>query len=128
MCIRDRTWILHDQVRSLDHEDGTAILTGSVPLSADSPHEPSSGIEDLDHGGRLILEIDAAFIVHRSRQIGVAKPGGAGISSGDLPDPHVSPAIRIGPLDWRRVVHLSLIHISEPTRLLSISYAVFCLK
>src|SRR5678815_5920437 len=26
------------------------------------------------------------------------------------------------------VVTLSLIHISEPTRLLSISYAVFCLK
>src|SRR5678816_4310369 len=30
---------------------------------------------------------------------------------------------------WRGVVRrLSLIHISEPTRLLSISYAVFCLK
>src|SRR5678815_1368901 len=28
----------------------------------------------------------------------------------------------------RNVVDLSLIHISEPTRLLSISYAVFCLK
>src|SRR5678816_388079 len=27
----------------------------------------------------------------------------------------------------RRVLHVSLIHISEPTRLLSISYAVFCL-
>eukprot|EP00658_Telonema_sp_P-2_P030514 TRINITY_DN23015_c0_g1_i3.p1 TRINITY_DN23015_c0_g1~~TRINITY_DN23015_c0_g1_i3.p1 ORF type:complete len:104 (+),score=23.16 TRINITY_DN23015_c0_g1_i3:100-411(+) len=27
-----------------------------------------------------------------------------------------------------RGLHLSLIHISEPTRLLSISYAVFCLK
>src|SRR5678815_1068159 len=27
----------------------------------------------------------------------------------------------------RHVRHLSLIHISEPTRLLSISYAVFCL-
>src|SRR5678815_1769735 len=27
-----------------------------------------------------------------------------------------------------RRLHLSLIHISEPTRLLSISYAVFCLK
>ena len=26
------------------------------------------------------------------------------------------------------VLRLSLIHISEPTRLLSISYAVFCLK
>ena len=29
--------------------------------------------------------------------------------------------------DWD-VERLSLIHISEPTRLLSISYAVFCLK
>ena len=27
-----------------------------------------------------------------------------------------------------RLLSLSLIHISEPTRLLSISYAVFCLK
>ena len=26
------------------------------------------------------------------------------------------------------LLHLSLIHISEPTRLLSTSYAVFCLK
>src|SRR5678815_1187670 len=31
-------------------------------------------------------------------------------------------------LDLHSIVHLSLIHISEPTRLLSISYAVFCLK
>src|SRR5678815_788653 len=30
--------------------------------------------------------------------------------------------------DIRRAQELSLIHISEPTRLLSISYAVFCLK
>ena len=29
---------------------------------------------------------------------------------------------------WRSPLALSLIHISEPTRLLSISYAVFCLK
>src|SRR5678816_3845691 len=28
----------------------------------------------------------------------------------------------------RKILCLSLIHISEPTRLLSISYAVFCLK
>ena len=33
-----------------------------------------------------------------------------------------------GTFDRRLVVNLSLIHISEPTRLLSISYAVFCLK
>src|SRR5678816_370938 len=32
--------------------------------------------------------------------------------------------------EWSRALYfeLSLIHISEPTRLLSISYAVFCLK
>eukprot|EP00658_Telonema_sp_P-2_P063754 TRINITY_DN52537_c0_g1_i1.p1 TRINITY_DN52537_c0_g1~~TRINITY_DN52537_c0_g1_i1.p1 ORF type:complete len:172 (-),score=40.33 TRINITY_DN52537_c0_g1_i1:56-571(-) len=30
--------------------------------------------------------------------------------------------------DQELVLYLSLIHISEPTRLLSISYAVFCLK
>eukprot|EP00658_Telonema_sp_P-2_P078135 TRINITY_DN7240_c0_g1_i1.p1 TRINITY_DN7240_c0_g1~~TRINITY_DN7240_c0_g1_i1.p1 ORF type:complete len:129 (-),score=20.31 TRINITY_DN7240_c0_g1_i1:69-455(-) len=37
-----------------------------------------------------------------------------------------------GAVPWRETVPsalgLSLIHISEPTRLLSISYAVFCLK
>src|SRR5678815_1775914 len=37
------------------------------------------------------------------------------------------PAFMVLPLD-DHMVHLSLIHISEPTRLLSISYAVFCLK
>src|SRR5678815_944615 len=31
-------------------------------------------------------------------------------------------------VERRLVMQLSLIHISEPTRLLSISYAVFCLK
>ena len=30
--------------------------------------------------------------------------------------------------DWRTGRYLSLIHISEPTRLGMISYAVFCLK
>src|SRR5674536_173198 len=36
--------------------------------------------------------------------------------------------VRLGPEGGRRRQHgdLSLIHISEPTRLLSISYAVFC--
>ena len=34
----------------------------------------------------------------------------------------------VTPEDWDIAVMLSLIHISEPTRLLSNSYAVFCLK
>eukprot|EP00658_Telonema_sp_P-2_P070406 TRINITY_DN5992_c0_g1_i4.p1 TRINITY_DN5992_c0_g1~~TRINITY_DN5992_c0_g1_i4.p1 ORF type:complete len:173 (-),score=68.73 TRINITY_DN5992_c0_g1_i4:25-543(-) len=42
-------------------------------------------------------------------------------------DNFVTPVVS-GVLDERRVLTLSLIHISEPTRLLSISYAVFCLK
>src|SRR5678815_1543798 len=33
----------------------------------------------------------------------------------------------VSPRLAEKVEHLSLIHISEPTRLLSISYAVFCL-
>src|SRR5674536_37909 len=35
---------------------------------------------------------------------------------------------KIGPVSLIALLYLSLIHISEPTRLLSISYAVFCLK
>src|SRR5674536_398116 len=41
---------------------------------------------------------------------------------GTPPDP------RLGQPRQQPPYHLSLIHISEPTRLLSISYAVFCLK
>src|SRR5678815_1809699 len=46
---------------------------------------------------------------------------------------HLNPAVTLGlaiagKFAWSKVVILSLIHISEPTRLLSISYAVFCLK
>eukprot|EP00658_Telonema_sp_P-2_P066935 TRINITY_DN55898_c0_g1_i1.p1 TRINITY_DN55898_c0_g1~~TRINITY_DN55898_c0_g1_i1.p1 ORF type:complete len:111 (+),score=28.52 TRINITY_DN55898_c0_g1_i1:193-525(+) len=36
--------------------------------------------------------------------------------------------LRLEPIPGSLHSHLSLIHISEPTRLLSISYAVFCLK
>eukprot|EP00658_Telonema_sp_P-2_P069411 TRINITY_DN58633_c0_g1_i1.p1 TRINITY_DN58633_c0_g1~~TRINITY_DN58633_c0_g1_i1.p1 ORF type:complete len:132 (+),score=28.96 TRINITY_DN58633_c0_g1_i1:135-530(+) len=46
-------------------------------------------------------------------------------SSQDAPQVQVR---RKFPLPWPWVTDLSLIHISEPTRLLSISYAVFCLK
>ena len=35
---------------------------------------------------------------------------------------------RLAPYGISQSEFLSLIHISEPTRLLSISYAVFCLK
>eukprot|EP00658_Telonema_sp_P-2_P011941 TRINITY_DN14563_c0_g1_i4.p1 TRINITY_DN14563_c0_g1~~TRINITY_DN14563_c0_g1_i4.p1 ORF type:complete len:149 (-),score=42.75 TRINITY_DN14563_c0_g1_i4:40-486(-) len=55
-------------------------------------------------------------------------PGGAGdpgLSPAETKSHFASWAIVSSPLT---LSHLSLIHISEPTRLLSISYAVFCLK
>src|SRR5678816_1253273 len=42
--------------------------------------------------------------------------------------PDHAQALRYGKSVAAGLQHLSLIHISEPTRLLSISYAVFCLK
>ena len=48
---------------------------------------------------------------------------------GDLRRHRGELALRLGEVDIAvRVLHLSLIHISEPTRPLYISYAVFCLK
>ena len=52
-------------------------------------------------------------------------------SWGDLPEGmsyREVPDVAVGPDDRVYVFSLSLIHISEPTRLLSISYAVLCLK
>eukprot|EP00658_Telonema_sp_P-2_P030998 TRINITY_DN23298_c0_g1_i3.p1 TRINITY_DN23298_c0_g1~~TRINITY_DN23298_c0_g1_i3.p1 ORF type:complete len:105 (-),score=15.70 TRINITY_DN23298_c0_g1_i3:35-349(-) len=46
----------------------------------------------------------------------------------DLEEVNTSPLIVRGFTHDGRPSYLSLIHISEPTRLLSISYAVFCLK
>src|SRR5678815_4930172 len=40
----------------------------------------------------------------------------------------VLPTMIALPIESLLLIGLSLIHISEPTRLLSISYAVFCLK
>src|SRR5678816_2419201 len=63
------------------------------------------------HTGDVVVENDAIYgdgVNIASRMESFAVPGSIFISG--------------------RVYDLSLIHISEPTRLLSISYAVFCLK
>ena len=46
----------------------------------------------------------------------------------DLISGNIDCAIRGGPMEDSTLIALSLIHISEPTRLGMISYAVFCLK
>src|SRR5678816_1286637 len=58
----------------------------------------------------------------KSRFVGVFFPHGMGPGHWE---PQVEGAL---PDKMPYILELSLIHISEPTRLLSISYAVFCLK
>eukprot|EP00658_Telonema_sp_P-2_P013452 TRINITY_DN15090_c0_g2_i1.p1 TRINITY_DN15090_c0_g2~~TRINITY_DN15090_c0_g2_i1.p1 ORF type:complete len:136 (+),score=14.28 TRINITY_DN15090_c0_g2_i1:44-451(+) len=78
------------------------------------------------------MALDTRGSVHVAEQHDPRKLLLADLQHGLLP-PVVVPAIQDS--NWRRVcqhniniLRLSLIHISEPTRLLSISYAVFCLK
>src|SRR5674536_280057 len=72
-----------------------------------------------------------AEVADHHRRAGRAAPGWCGRGGHD--EPPAGRPTRI-PLPTTRVpptaigLWLSLIHISEPTRLLSISYAVFCLK
>ena len=56
-------------------------------------------------------------------------PFGLGGDAGPSSDTYGNfPSFNAGDAAWRTSYALSLIHISEPTRLGMISYAVFCLK
>src|SRR5678816_2950885 len=93
-----------------------------------------SGLDRL-LGNDLSPDHDANIVFSRSQRdylacvefLGIHDHTGAG---GEVR--HHEPALERGELDLGRRGRaggdLSLIHISEPTRLLSISYAVFCLK
>src|SRR5450756_3042621 len=75
----------------------------------------------LGHRGELAVGVHLLDrIVEQCDQIGLGKLGGEG---------EVLVVERLaGELDGLALQDLSLIHISEPTRLGMISYAVFCLK
>ena len=82
-------------------------------------------LEDLGLAG----DVTSTAVIpadHRSVVVMAAREEGvvAGLDAAELAFQLVDPAITIE----RNVQDLSLIHISEPTRLLSSSYAVFCLK
>src|SRR5674536_380214 len=97
----------------------TVVIVGAL----DTKGEDFRYVKELIEGqGVATLVVDfgvmgpPAFAPDVTREAVVAAAGGdlARITSGD----HKDEAMQT----------LSLIHISEPTRLLSISYAVFCLK
>src|SRR5678815_3694934 len=82
----------------------------------------------------LLILMLALTNIYRETQQGSLVP-----NSGDLPEQYAAQylashletqdkILSISPVDIQTAYYLSLIHISEPTRLLSTSYAVFCLK
>eukprot|EP00658_Telonema_sp_P-2_P024288 TRINITY_DN19756_c0_g3_i23.p1 TRINITY_DN19756_c0_g3~~TRINITY_DN19756_c0_g3_i23.p1 ORF type:complete len:304 (-),score=113.84 TRINITY_DN19756_c0_g3_i23:59-970(-) len=82
-----------------------------------STHEFSSVAESMCFGpGALVVAVREDYRVHYI-DLETGEVGTQSLNNLEG-DTHV----------WCSVLDLSLIHISEPTRLLSISYAVFCLK
>src|SRR5664279_678270 len=79
--------------------------------------------------GTLAITIDAAvlMIARRCRPTS-PEPGSINRVWLFWSDTRERVLMRAVPLPGRTVWHLSLIHISEPTRRTPISYAVFCLK
>src|SRR5450756_1859204 len=70
--------------------------------------------------GTVVVRRVARSVAASARSLSSPHPGGAEWPAA----PSVLPIPRPSP----HALHLSLIHISEPTRLGMISYAVFCLK
>src|SRR5678815_6181296 len=107
MCIRDRI--------EPAHQDAYYLLAQQYFLSARFA-DARTAIERVIElatapGMPLSAEALARYYYYKGRILDAA---------GD--------ARNAGPQYRRALEYLSLIHISEPTRLLSISYAVFCLK
>src|SRR5678816_704322 len=98
-------------------------------VSIEAKEGISTGISAADRARTVAVAIDASHGPDELVSPGhvfplVAKPGGVLVRAG-----HTEAGVDISRLAGLNpsAVILSLIHISEPTRLLSISYAVFCL-
>src|SRR5680860_1649091 len=143
MCIRDRgVYLTHPRLRSIARPSKVTLEhVGDIGHQIDRvvPHDRHPGIVtsgfDDDVGGALLLRghptrVGAGITVHG---VGTARQ-----SSEDPSEPYAESRISLHAgqtgnfLGSRPGVHtlphLSLIHISEPTRRTPISYAVFCLK
>src|SRR5665648_131546 len=116
-------------------------LPGAIHDTQDGPAEgkPRGGDPRPDAPRRVPHHRGAAFVLPRHRRPryrvhAAARPGDGALRGGRRPRlrPH---RLRLGRRERGHRAHgvrprlrLSLIHISEPTRLGMISYAVFCLK
>src|SRR5674536_392654 len=86
-------------------------IAGNIPIR--EVEERYINIQPIQAAGRLTAEAMKALIVY-----------GDGYSTCD----QCRKPFRLDKITKPPIAELSLIHISEPTRLMSISYAVFCLK
>src|SRR5678816_4631912 len=97
-------------------EGAVATRTATDPTSPLVVSVPHAGLGTAGFEQTLNPELDvrcdADLFVDRLYQIGDAD----------------GPEVYVAAQTSRFVCDMNLIHISEPTRLLSISYAVFCLK
>eukprot|EP00658_Telonema_sp_P-2_P037398 TRINITY_DN26904_c0_g1_i1.p1 TRINITY_DN26904_c0_g1~~TRINITY_DN26904_c0_g1_i1.p1 ORF type:complete len:104 (-),score=34.94 TRINITY_DN26904_c0_g1_i1:105-416(-) len=99
MCIRDSPKIKEESSPAPNNTQNNNIIKTTTTTTTAKP-DPS----DMSNTSPNILSVDDAHVV-RTPSLGTTS-NVSGFSASPL----------------------SLIHISEPTRLLSISYAVFCLK
>src|SRR5678816_4724874 len=107
MCIRDRP----DEVRTFEKGKFETVKIGSMTIGRASYESGWKWSEHVGAAtGAALCEVEHVGLVV------------SGCAACRLQDGRYY-EMRAGDL-----FYLSLIHISEPTRLLSISYAVFCLK
>eukprot|EP00658_Telonema_sp_P-2_P009382 TRINITY_DN13515_c0_g1_i3.p1 TRINITY_DN13515_c0_g1~~TRINITY_DN13515_c0_g1_i3.p1 ORF type:complete len:373 (+),score=68.64 TRINITY_DN13515_c0_g1_i3:252-1370(+) len=106
--------------QNIIHEEDATLLNGVVPLNL---------LQALDRRSSQSLSTPSQqHHQHNQTPSSTQHQGGGGelFTSASLGS--VGSSNNNNNPDHRVVIGLSLIHISEPTRLLSISYAVFCLK
>src|SRR5678815_5097760 len=146
MCIRDRYQVKvdPDRLRAFDvrFDDVTQALE-------ESNQNSTGGFYVRGAQESLIRAVGRVGSLDDLRNVVVTSRAGVPILVGQVADVTVGPAMKRGEgssnaqpavvlgitkqpsvntLELTARIDLSLIHISEPTRLLSISYAVFCLK
>src|SRR5450756_2957041 len=122
MCIRDRASTGTFSRAPSSPSDPSVTTTGMASPAASTPRAA------LPRDERREVSIPAdSSVANRENRKQVAAATGAATTD-TIAGPQPAALHTITGASARAAVNLSLIHISEPTRLGMISYAVFCLK